>query len=110
MKREEAKEFFAVSTNHFASCPDDSEAVKSALVTMFPTMNISLHILERCANGLLYEWVALEDHVEKVHGWGRTFSSEEGTAVLGYQTRNISAVDKARSIWLPVLRTAKQQP
>lgn len=109
VERQNAKEFFGVSANHLPSDPDNSEAIKLGLTKIFPNMKIEFRVLEKDKDSITYEWSAQENSSEKIHGWGRAFSSNEGTVVLDYQTENISNIPQARSIWLQALKEAKQQ-
>lgn len=103
VERQQAKEFFGVNAN---SLPSDSSHIKATLATVYPNMKIDFHIVEKTQDGLIYEWGAQENGVEKVHGFGRMFSSDKGTVLLEYQTEEISTISSARSTWLPVLHEA----
>ena len=107
--RETSKESFGINTNYFSSNLDDGSEIKMALKAIYPEMNIELQILEKGDNGLVYEWAAKESGQEKVHGWGRVFSTQDGSTVLSYQTENIPDLNKARNIWLPALKKAHQR-
>lgn len=108
VQRQDTEEFFGVSANRLSSNPNNSEAIKSTLIKMFPHMSIDFHVLEKDKDSVTYEWAAQENGMEKVHGWGRAFSNKDGSVVLGYQTENISQVEQSRSVWLPILKEAKQ--
>lgn len=105
--RQEAKEFFGVNINPYPSDLDNILSFKASLAKQFPDFQVTVDILEKGKNNLLYEWVAKEKGQESIHGWGRVFSIGNGTVVLGYQTEDISHVPEARMDWLPALRQAK---
>lgn len=109
IEKQSATEFFGVNANHRPSNFNDSEGIKLGLMKNFSNMNVDFQVLEKDKDSLTYEWSAQENGVEKVHGWGRAFSNNDGSVVISYQTENISGVTQARSIWLPVLKEAKQQ-
>lgn len=109
VERQNTEEFFGVNANNLPTHPNDSEAIKLSLTKMFPSMNIDLRVLEMDKNSIMYEWSAQENGVEKIHGWGRAFSNQDGSVVLEYQTKNISKIQQARSVWLQALKDAKQQ-
>ena len=100
------REFFGVNSNKLSSNFSDINTVKAFLTKFLPAMDIHVTELEKNDNGILYEWFANDKGLEKVHGWGRILSSNEGTVILTYQTENISDLAKARAIWLPVLKGA----
>lgn len=106
-QKEKAKEFFGVNTNNLTST-NNPAAIKSALVHMHPNLQVDFQVLENANNAILYEWSA-KDKEEKIHGWGRSFSTKEGTVVLGYQTEDISNIQQARTVWLKTLKEAKQR-
>lgn len=107
--RKDTKESFGVNSNTLSTNPKDIQAIKAALIAMFPNADVEFHILEKDDTSVIYEWAIQEGGEEKMHGWGRDFSSPTGSVFLGYQTENISDVPQARSRWLPVLRDAKQR-
>lgn len=100
-----ATEFFGVNANPYPTKLDNA-SLKAGLARMFPEMKMELRGLERTKNSVLYEWVAIQNNQEKIHGWIRTFSAKDGTILLGYQTENIPDVQNARQVWVPVLKNA----
>lgn len=107
VERQKAEEFFAVNANILPS-DGNPENIKLGLTMNFPNMSIDLQVLEQVPASVTYEWSGQENGSEKIHGWGRAFSNQEGTVSLMYLTRKISEVPQARAIWLPALKEAKQ--
>ena len=105
VERQSAKEFFGVNANRLQGT-NDPALIKMGIAKNFPSMNIDFKVLEQDKDSVTYEWSAQENGVEKVHGWGRAFSTKEGTVVLGYQTEDPSKVPHARSSWVQVLKEA----
>lgn len=103
-------EFFAINANYLASDVNDPAPIEVALTKIYPNLDIEFKVIDKVEDGIIYEWVALKDDKEGIHGWGRTFSTNEGTVVLGYQTENIAEIAKAFSIWFPVLKKAHLKP
>ncbi len=104
--KQNAKEFFGVNATRLLSNPNDYSELKMVLGKMYPALKINFEVIEKYPNGLIYEWSGEANGIQKVHGWGRGFSSQEGTVLLGYQTEQLTDLPKTRSIWLPVLRNA----
>ncbi|MFV0339821.1 MAG: hypothetical protein ACK5MA_04200 [Parachlamydiaceae bacterium] len=106
VEKQNAKEFFGVNANRLQGT-NDPDLIKMGIAKNFPSMKIDFKVLEQDKDSVTYEWSAQENGVEKVHGWGRAFSTKEGTVVLGYQTEDSSKVAQARSTWVQALKEAK---
>lgn len=105
--RQMTQEFFGVNANKYPSNLDNPLAFKASIGKQFPNLEVEVNILEKGKDSLLYEWIAKEQGNERMYGWGRVFSTSNGTVVLNYQTEDLSKVAKARLDWLPVLKQAK---
>ncbi|KAF3361667.1 hypothetical protein PHSC3_001790 [Chlamydiales bacterium STE3] len=101
-----AKEFFGLSIGNAKKDIQDTSSFKKGLIQMLPKMNIDFWVIEKGTNSILYEWSAKDEEGEKAHGWGRSFNTDEGNVVIGYFTENIHDVNRARSVWLPILKAA----
>lgn len=107
VERRSANEFFGVNANHMKSDLNDISGLKDSLSKVYYQMDIDFQVLDKAPDSVLYEWSAKEKGQEKIHGFGRAFSTKDGTVVLGYQTKDISGVPQAKDSWLPALKDAK---
>jgi len=107
VERHQATEFFGVNSNTLSLSLEDFDALKNGLAKMFPDMEISVGVIEKGTNSLLYEWSAKENDQVKILGWGKVFALEAGSVVLTYLTENVDDASKVYSLWIPVLKEAK---
>jgi hypothetical protein len=101
------QEFFGVNLNSTPSDVQDIGSLEAALKKQYPTAETEFKILDHNPQSAMYEWSVKQNGVEGIHGWARAFSSPSGTVILSYQTRNPQDVERARQLWLPVLKNAK---
>jgi len=107
-KNVEATEYFGIVTNHRPPIDiNDIPGLKKVLTKLMPGKEIDISLIEKRPDGMIYEWTAKEKGVEKLHGWGRAISRNEGTTLISYQTENVSNIKKSSITWLPVLKEAK---
>lgn len=99
--------WFGANYSKLKSDPKDTASIENALKNQLPDKKVEFAVLSQDDNSLLYEWGVKDGEKEIMHGWGRGFSTKDGTVVLGYQTINVNHLDSERSNWLPVLKNAK---
>jgi hypothetical protein len=105
---EEAQETFGVVKVDLASGEIDKDSIKKMYEMQFPNLTAKVTVLEKDENSLTYEWTLSEGTKEVVHGWTRVFTSPDQTVLLTYQTEKMDDVEKARPLWVKVLREAKK--
>jgi len=107
--KEDAQEFFTVHGNILHSNADPVEM--QLAVTNMTTNPVNFQMLEQVENSMIYEWGGSisERDPDEIHGWRRTFSSPNGTIMLSYLTKDLSNIEQARSIRLPVLQAAESK-
>jgi hypothetical protein len=108
VEKRDAKEFFSVNANRLLS-KNDPEAIKAGIAKNFPNMDIEFHVLGQDKDSITYEWSVQRNGIEITHGWGRVFSRQDGTVVLGYHTTDVFNVPQERSTWIQVLKEAQQR-
>lgn len=101
------KGWFGANFSKMKSDPKDAASIENALRNQLPDKKVEFAVLSQDDNSLLYEWGVKDGEKEIMHGWGRGFSTKNGTVVLGYQTINVNHLDTERTHWLPVLQNAK---
>lgn len=109
-KKEETKEYFTAHTNNLpvGDLPRDEQVIVGMLQPQFPEERVHAKILKANPNAVTYEWWAEKAGKEQTHGWFRFIKTEKGLVLLGYQTQNVDAIEKARKDWLPQIDNAKE--
>ena len=103
---EKCEEFFEVNINKIATDVENLAGIRASIAKQFSDMEVHLEVLDKSPENLLYEWKANDNGHERIHGWGRLFSTRDGTVLLSYQTDDVSKVEEARGQWLPALKEA----
>ncbi len=105
--RHSAGEFTTVSINQYPIDVEEPLAVLyDVLKNQFPYKDITIRILEKDSNSVLYEWAASQSGILSVVGWGRGFTLPERSVLITYQTRDVTHFDSLRRKWIDVLRDA----
>lgn len=86
---------------------DDIPAFKASVGAEYSDMDVTVNILDKAGDSLLYEWIAKDNGQARIHGWGRAFSFPDETVILSYQTDDLSHLEGDRAQWIPVLKDAK---
>ncbi len=107
ISNQDVKESFAAYVNNLKSDIDDQASLEKSIQVNFPEQKVSLNILEKTPQSILYEWNVSDSGHEKVHGWSRGFSIPEGTVVLMYQTQDIDKVNEVGPSWIQALKEAR---
>ena len=101
-----SKEFFGVHVNHLSSVEMDETSLKAAIEKQFD-IQITLAIIEKTSNSILYEW-GMDKEGRFLFSLNKVFFSDAGTTLLFYQTTSAKRVDAEKGLWLEALRNAKE--
>jgi hypothetical protein len=103
-------ETFVVSSSSTVIDPSTlEEQTKAMLEQSNLNLNLSVRMVnfEQTDEEFTYEMSLLKDGKEFSHSFVRGFPAKNGMVTLGYTTHNTLDVANARSIWMPVLKSAK---
>lgn len=104
---DDAKETFGAVKVDLGGGEIDQASIQKMYEMQFPTLKAKVTVLDKSDDSLTYEWSLSDGDKEAVHGWTRIFSTPDQTILLTYQTEKIDEVEKAKPIWLKVLKDAK---
>ena len=104
---ENSKESFYASYINFPGKALNELDSELFLTCVLSFLEVKLNILETTSHSILYEWSAIQNNVEIEHGWAREFSTPKESATLLYRTKNLSAVEQLRPIWIEAFKKAK---
>lgn len=104
---EEAAEYFGATSNNSPGSAHNIQSLKNLLQQQFPDHQINITILDKNQDSTLYEWHVKEGEEDKVVGWSRIFSTQQGTTTLGYLTDQTEDIQKVRPIWIKTFKEAK---
>lgn len=107
IEKKDTKEFFGAHLDNVPAKIDDITSLEKGIQLQFPRQKVTVHVLEKEPQSILYEWTSAEDGQVKFYGLTRTFSSPEGTVTLMYQTLQAENIEKSKPIWMAVLKDAK---
>ena len=107
--RNGAVEFFGAHTNDLPIGGLDQTSLEKALQPLFPDQQIHVTILESHPTSVLYEWTAKKEKTV-AYGLSRAFSTDQGSAILMYQTENASNFTSQHSSLIQTLKEAKLIP
>jgi hypothetical protein len=80
----ENHQFFSAHANGMAPPKEVSEeSLKQSLQPMFPGQQLTIKILGKDGNSIMYRW-----DTDAIHGITRVFASSDGTTMLSYHTEN----------------------
>ncbi len=104
---ETTKESFGAVEVDLPSGQVDQESIENMYKLQFPSLKVSVKILDKAPDSVLYEWSLNDEKAEGIHGWTRLFTGDKQTVLLTYQTEDINKVKDKESVWTKVLKDAK---
>jgi hypothetical protein len=107
ISNDDPKQFFGAHSNNLPLGEINRQSLRKLLQLQYPDQHVDVSILETATHSVLFEFSVKEKGNEKIHGWTRAFSTEEGSVMLSYQTEQVHNTDKLGSMWLEALKDAK---
>ena len=97
-----------IPEEYFSSITE--EIFETLLQPHFQKGKISVSIIEKKSDSVLYEWKVKEQANELAHGWTRQFMTHTGMGQLDFGIYSISRIEninELKPIWIKTLREAK---
>ncbi len=105
---DDSKEFFGVNVNKYTVDLNDNAAIQKGIQDQFPDQKVTINMLDKNSESILFEWTVTENGKEQLHGWTRAFSVPKETVMLTYLTDQIDTIKDVSPRWIETLKQAKK--